>query len=75
MASKGITALAGVIDTGYRGEILVVLSNLGRERVVLRGGDRIAQLRIVKRVEASFVETAEVTPTDRGGAGFGSTGS
>ena len=75
IALRGITTLAGVIDPGYRGEVLVVLYNLSQERVVVRGGERIAQLRIVKRVEASFVETSEIRLTDRGGAGFGSTGS
>ncbi|WP_445548329.1 MULTISPECIES: dUTP diphosphatase [unclassified Frankia] len=65
----------GTVDTGYRGEIKVVLVNTDpRETVVLRRGDRIAQL-VIQRVErAAFQEVAELPPTVRGVGGFGSTG-
>lgn len=65
----------GTVDAGYRGEILVCLVNLDpREDVVLRRGDRIAQL-VVQRVEqAGFVEVAELPASERGVAGHGSTG-
>ncbi len=74
MALRGLTTLAGVIDPGYRGEIKVVLTNLSGEPRTIQAGDRIAQMRIVRRIEASFelVDTLEETPRNRGG--FGSTG-
>ncbi len=74
LAVKGLTTLAGVIDPGYRGEIKVVLTNLTDHALTLMAGDRIAQLRIVERIEAAFewVETIEETPRSTGG--FGSTG-
>jgi|ERR1019366_5426429 dUTP pyrophosphatase len=74
LALKGICTLAGVIDTGYRGELKVVLINLGKELFKIKTGDRIAQLRIIHRVEAEFAEVPSVSPTERDGRGFGSTG-
>jgi dUTP pyrophosphatase len=74
LAVRGITTLAGVIDPGYRGEIKVVLTNLGAATVTIAVGDRIAQLRLVQRIQASFEEVAELTEAPRGAAGFGSTG-
>src|SRR5947209_2425562 len=52
LASKGITTVGGVIDTGYRGEIRVLIGNLSSEPYQIRAGVRIAQLRIVHRTEA-----------------------
>lgn len=75
LASIGFATLAGVIDPGYRGEVSVVVVNLGQKRVVFQCGDRIAQLRIVRRIAATFVESADISSTDRGTGGFGSTGS
>ncbi len=75
LAVRGITTLAGVIDPGYRGEIKVVLTNLSAGAVAIKAGDRIAQLRIVRRIEASFEEVAELVAAPRGAGGFGSTGS
>ncbi|MDR3746205.1 MAG: dUTP diphosphatase [Acidobacteriaceae bacterium] len=74
LAVKGVTTLAGVIDPGYRGEIKIVLTNLNAAPVELKAGDRIAQLRIVQRIEASFEEVVELGEAARGAAGFGSTG-
>ncbi|WP_260703291.1 dUTP diphosphatase [Edaphobacter flagellatus] len=74
LAVKGITTLAGVIDPGYRGEIRVVVTNLSANPVEVKVGDRIAQLRIVRRIEAEFVEVAELGEAARGAGGFGSTG-
>jgi dUTP pyrophosphatase len=74
LALKGICTLAGVIDTGYRGELKIVLINLGKELFKIKTGDRVAQLRIIHRVEAEFEEVASVSPTERDGRGFGSTG-
>lgn len=75
LAMKGITTLAGVIDPGYRGELKVVLTNLGKEPFRIKAGDRIAQLRIVRRMEAEFTEVGSVAATQRDVKGFGSTGS
>lgn len=71
---KGISTLAGVIDPGYRGELKVVLINLGKEPFRINAGYRIAQLRIVRRVEVEFAEVESVSPTERDAHGFGSTG-
>jgi dUTP pyrophosphatase len=74
LAMKGLTTLAGVIDPGYRGEIKVVVTNLTPAPFEIAAGDRIAQLRIVQRIEAIFEEVAELVEAPRGAAGFGSTG-
>jgi dUTP pyrophosphatase len=74
LAVRGLTTLAGVIDPGYRGELRVVMTNLSPAAVEIRVGDRIAQLRIVQRIEATFEEVEEHGDTARGGGGFGSTG-
>lgn len=74
LALRGLTTLAGVIDSGYRGELKVVLTNLHNEPQTIAPGHRIAQLRIVERTEAVFVETDTLVEAPRGGGGFGSTG-
>ena len=74
LAVRGVTTLAGVIDPGYRGEIRVVMTNLGTEPVEIKAGDRIAQLRVVQRIEASFEVVEELGDAARGERGFGSTG-
>lgn len=74
LALKGLTTLAGVIDPGYRGEIRVVVTNLAATPFEVKPGDRIAQLRIVQRIEAQFEEVAELGEALRGDGGFGSTG-
>jgi dUTP pyrophosphatase len=75
LAVRGVTTLAGVIDPGYRGEIKVVMTNLSAVPVEIKVGDRIAQLRIVRRIEARFEEVTELVEAARGVNGFGSTGS
>jgi dUTP pyrophosphatase len=74
LAMRGLTTFAGVVDPGYRGEIRVVASYFGKEPLVIKAGDRIAQMRIVRRIEAEFIEAAEIQDTDRSGRGFGSSG-
>ncbi len=74
LAVRGVTTLAGVIDPGYRGELKVVMTNLSAATVEIKAGDRIAQLRIVRRIEAEFEEVGELEEAARGAAGFGSTG-
>jgi len=74
MALRGLTTLAGVIDPGYRGEIKVVLTNLAPIPHTLAAGDRIAQLRLVRRIEATFEIVDSLDETIRSAGGFGSTG-
>jgi dUTP pyrophosphatase len=65
----------GLIDAGYRGELLVVMINLGTEAHRVEAGDRIAQLVIAPITVPRAVETTELPPSDgRGEGGFGSTG-
>ena len=65
----------GLIDAGYRGEIVVILLNTDRrEPFVIRRGDRIAQLVLQKVIEATVVTVDELDETARGEGGFGSTG-
>lgn len=73
---KGITCLnsPGTIDSDYRGEIKVILVNLGNLPARIDPGDRIAQLVIAQYTVASFVPHVSIGDTDRGNGGFGSTG-
>jgi dUTP pyrophosphatase len=72
----GITVLnsPGTIDSDYRGEVKVVLINLGQEPFVVRKGDRIAQLVIAAVVRAEVVVVTSLDGTARGEGGYGSTG-
>ena len=72
----GISVLnsPGTIDADYRGEIKVILCNLSQDPFVIQGGDRIAQLIFAKVEQAEWIETEELTETERGKGGFGSTG-
>ena len=74
LAIRGITTLAGVIDPGYRGELKIVLTNLTAEPQTVAPGHRIAQLRVVARIQANFEETDDLAEAPRGTGGFGSTG-
>jgi dUTP diphosphatase len=65
----------GTVDSDYRGEIRVIVANLGAEPVTIRRGDRIAQLVFAPVVQARFDRVAELPPTVRSTGGFGSTGS
>jgi dUTP pyrophosphatase len=64
----------GTIDSDYRGELKVLMVNLGGEPVGISRGDRIAQLLIAPVTRASFIETDALSDSDRGAGGFGSTG-
>ena len=63
----------GTIDPGYRGEVKVILLNLGREPYTVHAGDRIAQM-VIARYEGVEWEEAELNPSQRGAGGFGSSG-
>ena len=64
----------GVVDSDYRGEWMVALHNHTESEVTVEGGERIAQLCIVPFLKAEFEEAEELSETERGGGGFGSTG-
>jgi dUTP pyrophosphatase len=72
----GVTCLntPGTIDADYRGEVKVILINLGVEDFTIRRGDRIAQLIVAPFVQARWQEVANLDETARGANGFGSTG-
>jgi dUTP pyrophosphatase len=76
-ARSGVTVLnaPGTIDADYRGEIQVLLVNLGTEPFTVTRGLRIAQLVIAPSLHARMIETAELDDTTRSTGGFGSTGS
>ena len=73
---SGVTVLntPGTIDSGYRGEVGVLLANFGDADFHVRKGDKIAQIVIAPVTQPEIVETTEVDETDRGSGGFGSTG-
>ena len=75
-AKNGVTVLntPGTIDSDYRGEIKVILINLGEKDFVINSGDRIAQMVIAPVTQASFEITDKLSDTERGAGGFGSTG-
>ncbi len=75
-AKKGITVLnaPGTIDADYRGEVCVILVNLGADDFVVERGERIAQLVLAKHEVIEWEETSELADSERGAGGFGSTG-
>jgi dUTP pyrophosphatase len=64
----------GTIDSDYRGELKVILINLGTEPFAIARGDRVAQLVLAPVVQAAWEEVSELDATTRGAGGFGSTG-
>ena len=75
-AKKGITVLnaPGTIDADYRGEVCVILVNLGADDFVVERGERIAQLVLAKHEVIEWEETSDLADSERGAGGFGSTG-
>ena len=74
--SHGITVLntPGTIDSGYRGEIMVIMANLGEKAYKVEKGRKIAQMVVSKVEEAKVLEVDDLDETSRGDGGFGSTG-
>jgi dUTP pyrophosphatase len=70
----GILNSPGTIDSDYRGEVKVILTNFGKREFLIRRGDRIAQLVIMPVVRASWEEVPAIEQTSRGSGGFGHTG-
>ena len=75
-ARYGVTLVnsPGTIDSDYRGEVQVLLINLGTEPFVVRRGERIAQLVVAPAPRVRFAEVDDLPPSPRGAGGFGSTG-
>lgn len=73
---QGVTVLnaPGTIDADYRGEVGVLLINLSSEAVTIESGERIAQMVVASYVQASLTTVENLSETDRGTGGFGSTG-
>jgi len=73
---KGLTVLnsPGTIDSDYRGDLEIILINLSGENVIIKDGERIAQLVVAPVCKATIAEVKELTETERGVGGFGSTG-
>jgi dUTP pyrophosphatase len=74
--SSGLTLLnaPGTIDADYRGEVKIIMSNLGKEDFVVRRGERIAQMVIAQYERAEWIESDRLDDTERGAGGFGHTG-
>ena len=75
-AKKSISVLntPGTIDSDYRGEIKIILINLGKKSFVIKSGDRVAQMIVCPVVKGKFKEVNHLPKTIRGKGGFGSTG-
>lgn len=73
-AKNSIHTMAGVIDSGYRGEVRIVLKNLGIEDFIIEKGMRIAQLVVQPVLNVDVKEVEELEETSRGATGFGSSG-
>lgn len=72
--SKGIKALAGLVDAPYRGELIVCMYNLNDTPFVFEQGQKVAQLVVLPTLYPGFEEAEELSGTARGSGGFGSTG-
>jgi dUTP pyrophosphatase len=72
----GVTVLnsPGTIDADYRGEIKVLLVNLSEETFLIEDGERIAQMVVARHETVNWLETAQLSETERGACGYGSTG-
>ena len=74
MGKKGIKTLGGVIDSGYRGEVGVILWNISQESHTISAGERIAQLLVQTVATPQTKEVSDLSKTERGAGGFGSSG-
>ena len=71
---QGLKTLGGVVDAGYRGEVMVGIINLSDTPYTFEQGDRVAQMLIQKVEQATFIVVDELSSTERGETGFGSSG-
>lgn len=72
--NSGIKVLGGVIDSGYRGELILGVFNFGNEDYVFERGDKVMQMLIQPVSHCSIIEVSELSPSERGQDGFGSSG-
>lgn len=70
----GLRTLGGVVDSGYRGEVMVGIINLSKDSYIFEKGHKVAQMIIQKREHCDIVEVEQLSETERGSGGFGSTG-
>lgn len=70
----GLRTLGGVVDSGYRGEVMVGIINLSKDPYIFEKGHKVAQMLIQKREHCDIVEVEQLSETERGSGGFGSTG-
>jgi dUTP pyrophosphatase len=75
LSAKGVVCAFGTIDSGYRGQLGIVLTNTTNEPISIVRGQRIAQIVICPVARAQFSEVDELTDSERGDGGFGSSGS
>jgi dUTP pyrophosphatase len=73
-ARSGVSPIGGIVDSGYRGEIGVILMNPTDSHLTIQNGDKIAQMVVRQHIESEIEEVAEVGETVRGDKGFGSSG-
>lgn len=71
---EGLTTMAGVIDSGYRGEVQIVILNTSTEAITIEAGQKVAQILIQPVICAMIQEVSQLDDTSRGDNGFGSTG-
>ena len=74
LASKGLIPLGGILDEDYTGEVIVIMLNTTDDYLYINNGDRIAQMAIRSYYQGEFEEVDKLDETERGLAGFGSTG-
>lgn len=74
LGKKGIKTAGGIVDAGYRGEVMVILWNLSKDTIRLAPGERIAQMLILPIATPAPKEVGQLSETQRGAGGFGSTG-
>ncbi|MFH1175381.1 MAG: dUTP diphosphatase [bacterium] len=74
LANKNIHTMAGVVDAGYRGEVLILVFNLGKENIEIKKGQKIAQILIQEFSHPEIIEAEELSETDRGLGRIGSSG-
>lgn len=74
LGMKGIYVFPGIIDSGFRGEVIVWLQNFGQKDYVINKGDKIAQLILKPIIEADIIESSELSVSERNTKGHGSSG-
>jgi len=72
--NHGLKTMAGVIDSGYRGEVKILIHNLSNQPYTVQAGTKIAQMLIQPVVQNEIIEVKDLDDTSRGERGFGSTG-